>query len=297
MDLTCSGAPRSQTGLGKPNPSLHHVFQLYRQHFWRWFCITAPTSIIAALALLLTNQEADAMLASIPRLELAHHWAEITWAAALRFGAFFVAWFLGCFALAAIATIVSGLDEDEGPSAWRSDSFQRAREHFLKLLGVAILTFCASLLGMAAMGIVDVAASRLVGWPRIARYNFLVSQLGYLIVAGVVCSYGLAIPLVIRGRVGAWAALKRSVKISNGHEGFLFLLVLESLAGSYVSWYAAHYGIALLAPAFVLNTAWYGWIVYFASILAAAAVEPPMFIGFSVLADAYATDSGLAPRP
>lgn len=296
MDLTYSAAQHPEAALGRPHLSLHYVFLLYRQQFWRWFCVTAPTSIIAAVVLLATDRKIREIYAAIPRAELPYHWREIALTYALRFGGFFVAWFLGCFALAAIATIVSGLNEDEETTAWRSDSFQRAREHLLGILGVAFFTFCAFALGMAAMGIVDIAFGRLIGWSHLARHSVLAGVLGYLIVAGVVCWYGMAIPLVIRGNIGIWAALKRSVKISNGYEGFLFLLVLESVAGSYVAWYVAHYGIVLLMPATLRNTVWYGWIVYLGSILASAAVEPPTFIGFSVLANADPVDSDLAPR-
>ncbi len=295
LDLTYSAPQQPGSALDKPHLSLHYVFLLYRQ-FGRWFCVTAPTSIIAGVALLATDWKIREIYAAIPRAELPYHWREIALTYALRLGGFFVAWFLGCFALAAIATIASGLDEDDEAAAWRSDSFQRAREHLLGIFGVAVFTFCAFLLGVAAMGIVDAAVIRLIGWTRVVRYSAVAGVLGYVIVAGVACWYGMAIPLLVRGEIAIWAALKRSVKISNGYEGFLFLLVLESLAGSYVAWYAAHYGIALLMPVALRNTVWHGWIVYFASILASAAVEPPMFIGFSVLADAYAGDSGLAPR-
>jgi hypothetical protein len=94
----------------------------------------------------------------------------------------------------------------------------------------------------------------------------------------------MAIPLIIREGVGAWSAIKKSLKLSNGYEIFLFLLVIESVVSSYLGWYATHYGLMFLFPASMRYTAWYGWLVYFVSILASAAVQPPMFIGFSMLA-------------
>jgi hypothetical protein len=94
----------------------------------------------------------------------------------------------------------------------------------------------------------------------------------------------MAIPLILAGGVGAWGALKKSVKLSNGYEGFLFLLVVESVVGSYFAWYAVHFGLPFLLPAQLRYTAWYGWVIYLAAVLASAAVQPPMFIGFSLLA-------------
>jgi hypothetical protein len=107
----------------------------------------------------------------------------------------------------------------------------------------------------------------------------------------------MVIPLILSGNTGAWGALRKSVKLSNGYEGFLFLLVLESMVGSYVAWYAAHYGLTLLFPAHLRYTAWYGWIVYFASVLASAAVQPPIFIGFSLLAANEHARSQFLPDP
>ncbi len=275
--------------------SLHDVFQIYRLQFSRWFAVTAPTSVIAALVLLATDWKVREILAAIPRASLHLPWSEVVLAGVLRFMGFFVAWLLGCFALAAIATIVNGLDDKWGDAPWRSDSFQRAREHFPGILGVAFFTFWAFALGVLAMALIGVAFSRVTGQARFYHYGSFTGALAYILVAGVLCWYGMAIPLIISREMGIRAALKRSIKISNGYEGFLFLLVLESVAGSYVAWYAAHIGISLVTPSFLRNTAWYGWIVFFASILASAAVEPPMFIGFSLLARLGEDSGDLAP--
>ena len=61
---------------------------------------------------------------------------------ALRFGGFFVSWLLGCFALAAIATVVNRLDADDDDLAWKHDSHQRAREHLGSIVLAAAFTFC-----------------------------------------------------------------------------------------------------------------------------------------------------------
>jgi hypothetical protein len=121
--------------------------------------------------------------------------------------------------------------------------------------------------------------------------------IGYVVVASIVSWFGMAIPLILAENIGVWKALKRSVKLSNGYEGFLFLLVVEFMAGSYVAWYAASYGLSFLFPAQLRFTAWYGWLVYFIAVLATAAVEPPMFIGFSLLAANEPARSQFHPDP
>ncbi len=264
--------------------SLHTVFVLYRQQFHRWFAITAPTSLIASFVLWIADDRIRAIYKSFPIGEIQYHLAEQAQALLLRFGSFFVSWLLGCIALAAIATVVKGLDVADSESAWQSDSHQRAREHFGQIFRVALFTFVAFLVGMAAVGFIILAIVREVGWAHFARFNSLAVVVGCVAIGGILSWFGMAIPLLLSGRLGVLAALKRSVKISNGYEVFLFLLVVESAMGSYVAWYAVRYGLPLLIPASVTYNAWYGWVVFIVSILAAAAVEPPMFIGFSLLA-------------
>ncbi len=271
-------------GVPRPRLLLKDVYRIYTGQFRRWFLITAPTSLLASVVLLMADQKIRAIFRSIPIRELPHLWGEVAETGVLRFGSFFASWFLGCFALAAVATVVNGLDHDDTDGAWKSDSYQKAREHFGPLFLAALLTFCAFITGIAAEEFVEFRVIRVVGWDHFSRYNLVATLVGYAVVAGIVSWLGMAIPLLLADNIGAWAALKKSVKLSNGYEGFLFLLVIESLAGSYVAWYAVHYGLSFLLPVQLRFTAWYGWLVYFASILASAAVQPPMFIGFSLLA-------------
>jgi hypothetical protein len=114
---------------------------------------------------------------------------------------------------------------------------------------------------------------------------------GVVVISIITSWFAMAIPLILAEDIGAWAALRKSLRLSNGYEGFLSLLVCESLVGSYVAWYAVHYGLTFLFPAQFRYSAWYGWIVYGLTILASAAVQPPMFIGFSLLAADESSDS------
>jgi len=233
---------------------------------------------------------------SFPITQISHHMLEVSEAGALRYGSFFTSWFLGCFALAAIATVANGLEKGEREDVWISDSFQRAREHFGALLLTAVVTFTIFLVGMAALEFVVLVLIKAVGWERFSRFNYGVTLVVVLVVSSIVSWFGMAIPLILSDGLGVWAALKRSLKISNGYEVFLVLLVVESSLGSYLAWYAAHYGLTFLFPVQLQNAAWYGWTVYGVTILASAAVQPPMFIGFSLLAGGQQASSTL-PRP
>jgi hypothetical protein len=271
---------------GPPRPRLllKEVYGVYASQLPRWFAITAPTSVLASIILLMADRKIREIYGSFPISQILFHNLEVAETGVLRYGSFFLSWFLGCFALAAIATVANGLNRGEEGSVWISDSFQRAREHFGVLFLTAIVTFSIFLAGMAGVEFILFASIRLVGWARFSRYDYGAYFFGTAVAASIVSWLGMAIPLLLAENIGVWAALKKSVKLSNGYEGFLFLLVVESLAGSYAAWYAVHYGLTFLFPPILRQTEWYGWLVFFVSALASAAVQPPMFIGFSLLA-------------
>jgi hypothetical protein len=287
--------PLESCGPPRPRLLLKEVYSVYASQFRRWFAITAPTSVLASIILLMADREIREIYSSFPITQISFHTLEVAETLTLRYGSFFFSWFLGCFALAAIATVANGLNKVEEDRAWISDSFQRAREHFGGLFLTAILTFSIFLAGIAGFGFILFALIRVVGWARFSRFNYGASFIGMVAVATIVSWFGMAIPLIIAEDIGARAALKKSLKISNGYESFLSLLVAESLVGSYVAWYAVHYGLAFLFPLQFRYTAWYGWLAYFVTILASAAVQPPMFIGFSLLAGAEPVNSSLLP--
>ena len=274
---------------------LKSVFALYRTQFSRWFGITAPTSLVAAAAIWMADQRIKATFSNIPLLELPHHRWEIAGALAIRYGSYFLSWLLGCFALAAIATVVSGLNGDEDDATWRADSHQAAREHFGKLALAGLFTFCAFLSGIAITLFVTEAVGRVTSRAFLLRFNFGIVLVGYVAVASVVSWLGMAIPLILRNS-GVWAALKRSLELSNGYEGALLWLVVQSSVGSYLAAYGTYYGFRLFFPVPLQYTLWYGWLVFIVAVLAGAAIEPPIFIGFSLLADPEQLNASSFPR-
>jgi hypothetical protein len=283
-------------GAPLPRLLLKDVYRVYTDQFRRWFGITAPTSVLASMVLLMADQRIRAIYQGIPRGEIPYQMGKVAETVMLRYGSFLISWFLGCLALAAIATVANGLDKGDVKDVWISDSFQRAREHLGPLVLAAILTSGVFLAGVAVVEFAIFALAGEVGWTHFSRFIYGASFAGIVVVTSIVSWFGMGIPLILAQHIGAWAALKRSLKISNGYEAFLSLLVCESIVGSYVAWYAVHYGLTFFFPAQLRYTPWYGWLVYFVTILASAAVQPPMFIGFSLLAAAGPTNSSILPR-
>jgi hypothetical protein len=207
-------------GVPPPRLLLKDVYGVYTGQFRRWFGITAPTSVLASLVLLKADQQIRAIYQGIPRGEIPYHVGKIAETGMLRYGSFLVSWFLGCFALAAIATVANGLDKGDVRDVWISDSFQRAREHFGPLILAAIFTSGIFLAGMAAVAFVIFALVREAGWSHFSHFNYAANLVGILVVASIVSWFGMAIPLILAQDIGAWEALKRSLKISNRYEAF-----------------------------------------------------------------------------
>ncbi|MGB8060633.1 MAG: hypothetical protein WCF26_01900 [Candidatus Sulfotelmatobacter sp.] len=286
MEPDYSRALQAEGGIPQPGSLIRAVHSLYRDEFLRWFGIMAPTSLLSGLVLILADLRIRAIFRSIPLGEIRHHFVEIAVADALRFGGFFLSWLLGCFALAAIATVVNSLNEaDDNAEAWRHDSYEEARKHLGALFVTALITFCAFLVGALGVEIVDLAVVRVVGWTRFSPFNYFFTVAGFVVVGSIVSWWAIAVPLIVGGNIKMRTALRKSVQLSSGYEGALFLLVTESVAGGLIAWYVTLHGMALLVPEHLRYTAWYGWFVNVVGVLASAAVDPPLFIGLSVLVD------------
>jgi hypothetical protein len=244
-----------------------------------------PTTLLADVVLLWADRQAKTIFKGVPLFEILHHRDKVVEVYLLRFGSFFAAWFLGCFALATIASVVNRLEGESEVAAWIPDRHQRAREHLGAVFLVALITFCVFLAGFALSEFVQSAAVRVVGWRRFSRFSYATSLITVVTVASLVSWLGASIPLLVRGNTKLSAALKRSVELSSGYEGALFLLVVESIAGTLVAGYGTFYALHLLVPSTLRHAAWYGWAVTLVAVLASAAVEPPLFIGLSLLAD------------
>ena len=110
-------------GVPRPRLRLKDVYAVYAGQFRRWFAITAPTSLLAAVVVLMANRKISEIYRSFPITQISHHSLEVTESGALRYGSFLISWFLGCLALAAIATVANGLDEGDRDDVWVTTGF------------------------------------------------------------------------------------------------------------------------------------------------------------------------------
>jgi branched-subunit amino acid transport protein len=261
------------------------VHSLYHRQFRRWFGIMAPTSLLAGLVLVLADMRIRDIFRNIHRGEFASHVVDIAAAGALRYGSFFLSWVLGCFALAAIATVVSQYDAEENGGVWRHDSYERARQNLSAIFLAGLIMFCLFLTGTVVCTLVWTSTIRIIGRSRFEQFNYAIALVLYVFIGGIVSWLGVAIPLIVGGKIRLGAALRKSLKLSNGYELALFLLVVESAVGGLVAWYVTLHGLRLIVPDQLRYTFWYGWLVNVVGVLASAAVDPPLFLGLSLLAN------------
>lgn len=200
-------------------------------------------------------------------------------------------------ALGAVATLVSKIEEDERSESWFGDNYERARERFGPLFRIALITFALLLVGLAAVMFVEVALLRIRGRSFSGTQVFWFSIVSYLTVASVLAWFGMAIPLAVCDGTTAWQGLRRSLRLSNGFEVYLFLLVLESVVGSYVAWMAVSYAAMPLIARFPIDYNWLAWIQLVLTVLASASVQPPLFIGLSLLARRDEVEVSVAATP
>jgi hypothetical protein len=138
---------------------------------------------------------------------------------------------------------------------------------------------------MLGVEFIGVALGHSLRGVQFSRFNYGWSILSYVLVASIVAWLGTALPLLLKDNLRIGSALKKSVALSNGYEGALLLLVLESVLGSMLAWYAVVHGLPRFFSPQMTYTAWYGWLLNVVGVLASAAIESPLFIGLSLLAD------------
>jgi hypothetical protein len=263
---------------------LRTVHEIYHRQFWRWFGIMAPTSLLATTVLVLGEHGVAAIFSGIPRGGFLTHLPVVAEALLLQFARFFLAWLLACFALAAIATAFEDKPEDEEDVVWRHDSYQRARENLGRIFLIALVTFGCVVVGATGMLFVGLTIAKKLGLTGIGFY-YPATTVGMILIAGIVSWLGAAIPIVLRGEKSIATALRESVKLSNGYEGALFLLVVEILLGGLLAGLITIRALDFIVPSYLHYASWYGWLARLVGSAVAAALESPLFIGYSLLAN------------
>jgi hypothetical protein len=70
-------------GAPRPRLLLKDVYKAYTAEFRRWFAITAPTSLLASVALWMADRKINEIFRSFPITQISHHLLEVAEVGAL----------------------------------------------------------------------------------------------------------------------------------------------------------------------------------------------------------------------
>ena len=211
---------------------LDRAFSTYRRHLWLFVGIMALPSVLAVGSALLM-QSSSAMTQSARPDELFTRILPL-FAAGLLLTLMYAAVY--AFALGATAIAVS--ERYLGRDATITSAYARVRRHAgrLVLLLIWVLlrlggTFVLLIMLTGVIAAVLMAGSRLVG---IVIFVLGVAA-SFLLPAFLGVRYGVAVPTLVLEGAPAGASLRRSVELTSGHLGRVFLLMLCAAVIAYAS--------------------------------------------------------------
>ena len=219
---------------------LDRTFTVYRTHFSLFLGITAVTHLVSLAYQLLTIGSALPHAGKLGPyyLHLALSWGFST--AVLT------------ISQAATVKAVAAVHLGESTSVWAA--YKGLRGRILSVFGVLALVFAIA--GLAAFVLVFIAALAIgavlvaSGSAATARSRTLSTVFGFAMIAGVLAifvwvyaRYALAIQACVVEKLGAWAAMKRSVSLSKGGRWrlaavYLVFVILSLTAFLSLAWLA-----------------------------------------------------------
>ena len=269
------------------------IYRTYRNNFWTFYKLSVPPAIFCLLintgrTMLVRELWRDVVrFGPIPALVLLA-------SGAVTITALFLAWLIQCFAFTAVSATVMGVSLDDGEL--NSDGYARARECLSRVAYVAFATYTRFVVLFAISTFVILPAVLRISSRSLTNNSWFWYVEGLVIVlliAAAIMGYAFAIPLVVATDSTGHEAMKRSWRLSDGHEGNLFRLIFESSFGGLLAAYGAGWLMFFLLQRVDLH-GYAEWATAVCIALVSAAVELPMFIGFAVLYERAAEEKNAA---
>lgn len=210
----------------------------------------------------------------------------------IRLGQYVVSWLMFCFAFAAICSAVGQSQRGGTPSI--GDSFTEFRGRTGLFLRLSLLLFVL-FLGIQIVWIGAVMSSSALAYThhfRMTRLeNLLLTYALWYLGILVFSRFGLAIPAFLREGCSVGSAMFRSDELTEGQWLKLAVLLGKTAIGGYVAgmlpfWLAAWFLTGARVPW------WFENALMVLSIAGVSAIEPMLFIGFTLL---YENQSALIP--
>lgn len=263
---------------------LNQTYALYGKNFWKYFRIGVVPAIIAYLCGYLLRILTRRVLTSIPfpskgwmAMGLANGW--------LR-GAVF--WTISAFFLAAIAASFEGMADGESPAI--ADAYTLPRRRLGTIVAIGLLTWTLFWLGRTLTGL---AISGFIRNANFLKQRWLSEGLHYLmlvLVVGLIARFALAIPELMHDLTLSFGStMKRSFQLTESWELFFMGFLIKSAIVGYGAYWITDKGLDWLWNYWTYNVDIFPWIERAVYIGIAAALESPLFIACSVLAQELRT--------
>jgi hypothetical protein len=267
---------------------LSTTYGLYRQRFGTFFRIALPAVLVAFAYRYFERSVLNPMLRSAWNSK--YFWVVVISPVVTKS----VYWLISSFFFAAVATHV--LRSDENPRAL-SDAYSIARARIGPIIAIGVTTWllfeAGAILGNGALYILlDDLRIRLAGTA-----GTIIFSVPLLLVAGLLSRWGLAIPaLMTNPHIRAFDAMKESIRKSENWEFFFMLFLVKSALIGFGVYWVVDFLLMTLSARDGVSGAIYPWLQSAVYICAAAALESPLFIAFSVLyKDAQSTERDAVP--
>jgi hypothetical protein len=257
---------------------------IYRSDWKQHFLTALPPAIISVLIYVAGNLLLVELYRGTRPFDVNHMLLVIAEALPVRLTEVGLPWILTTIAFAAVSANILG----KNPARERamSDSYSSTRERLGPLFRVGLITFAAMVAGYA------IWCSFLIGFsssiPKQYRVMTLevVLAVGVILWAGILSRAALSVPFLMtrdnRNR-GAWDAIKKSIKMSEGYEPFFIFLVAQTLLLSFLGPWLGRLVLLQLYLRGSVSANAYKWIGYCLDALLPAAIETFAFVGFTVL--------------
>lgn len=270
-----------EIGIGDPNRKtltwgyvLARSYELYAKRFWTYFrmaLLPATIALFVRSLVLLIAQQLRGMG------WLGHKWSLGTSLTLAEQGLY---WVTSAFFFAAVAANV--LSDEDGDSVPFSDAYSKARERLGGVIVVALIVWTLFIVtrGLALLAIFEVLQR--------VRSHWIVQMIAFLLpiwlIAGLLSRLGLAIPELINNpKTSISAAIRSSIRKTENWEPFFMAFLAKSAILGYGAYWLGNSALDWLWGQGALNETSYPWAERLIYITIAAALEPPLFIAFSVL--------------
>ncbi|PYV83278.1 MAG: hypothetical protein DMG93_09190 [Acidobacteria bacterium] len=294
LEPSKTGEPRlsaerqiTKQALSRPKTGefVEETLRCYHRNRWSFLEVALSAVLLSFLAIQFSRMEVRHLTRHVDLLSEPPSRFLLPEAMLISISGFFVSWMVFCLAFGAICLAVE--QEHAGYQISMGGAFEAIFERLGSFMGISALLF-----GLF-FALETFALDRVTLWatPWIeSRFGHLspltwtlIGAGGYVAVSFIIARLGaLAIPALILDDHSITDSLLISYRLTRCEWRILSVLLFKSIVGGYVA-AMLPFWVAREIPPTVNLPWWFPWTLSAASIACVSAVEPVMFIGFSLL--------------